>query len=531
MKVDISNEQRFIAEVDAFRFVEHDIGDILRSLDGWLAHFDADLQTRRLDCDGLTARSMLARHTSAINQALRDAAQSWPQQWAALAPARALADYFDDKALLLVFGKFNAGKSAFCNFLADRFAAQGKAVQYFHLDAGRIVETAERLKEGAVETTARLQGVRLGENLVLLDTPGLHSMTPENAALTQRFTDGADAVLWLTSSSSPGQVQELDDIGRELHRGKPLLPIVTRSDAYDEDEVDGEIVKRLCNKTAQNRALQEADVKVRAQDKLVAMDVDAALLKAPLSVSVHMAREHGDTASGLSEAGFERLYAALLAIAEATLAYKRRKPAEILLHHLEENVLGALARGLLPMLDQFDTAAQEAVVLLETRQERIASAMWRAIMPTLAGLLETHAASRDVSAVRTALSHSIWEAFSQAVSEQLADYLTVLDVSLAQIDVKEGTGFEDIVIDGADEIVGVDYQRLHEALVDAIGETLSRLARHAAQSCSESISRLVERTASLRDTLRFHEQRLRDLRGAVRSITGEVTVAHEDGPR
>ena len=49
--------------------------------------------------------------------------------------------------MLLVFGKFNAGKSSLCNFLASRFAAQGRAVQYFHLESGRIVETAEPLRE------------------------------------------------------------------------------------------------------------------------------------------------------------------------------------------------------------------------------------------------------------------------------------------------------------------------------------------------------------------------------------------------
>lgn len=96
-----------------------------------------------------------------------------------------------------MFGKFNSGKSSFCNFLADRFAAQGKAVGYFYLDAGRIVEGPKRFKQGGTETTARLQGVRLGGRLVLLDTPGLHSMTPENAAQTRRFTDSADGVLWL----------------------------------------------------------------------------------------------------------------------------------------------------------------------------------------------------------------------------------------------------------------------------------------------------------------------------------------------
>ena len=104
-----------------------------------------------------------------------------------------------------------------------------------------IVETAAPLQEGAVETTARLQGVCLGANLVLLDTPGLHSVTPENAALTQRFTDSADAVLWLTNSTSPGQVQELDELVRELRRlpamtGVPIILVTTESDAQKKAE-------------------------------------------------------------------------------------------------------------------------------------------------------------------------------------------------------------------------------------------------------------------------------------------------------
>lgn len=68
-----------------------------------------------------------------------------------------------------------------------------------------MVESDEPLREGATETTARLQGLCLGTGLVLLDTPGLHSVTPENAALTQRFTESADGLLWLSSSTSPAR--------------------------------------------------------------------------------------------------------------------------------------------------------------------------------------------------------------------------------------------------------------------------------------------------------------------------------------
>ncbi|WP_246391777.1 GTPase [Paraburkholderia youngii] len=407
MKADASHEQRFIAEVDAFDFIAEDTDALLHALNDWLAKLNAERRTGCLTCDGLHANNALAIQADTISTLLRDSVQASMQQWSSLEAVRNLADYFDDQALLLVFGKFNAGKSSFCNFLAERFAAHERSVQYFHVDGGRVVETSEPFTEGATETTSRLQGVRLGAKLVLLDTPGLHSVTPENAALTQRFTDSADGVLWLTSPTSPGQVQELDELGRELHRNKPLLPVVTRSDEYEEDEVDGELVKCLRNKSASRRALQEHDVSVRAEHKLVAMGVDKALLKPPVSVSAYVAREAGQTAAAMSDAGFERLYAALLDIAGPALAYKRRKRAEVLLHHLEENVLGNLQSDVLPLLAELGESSQAALERLEQQQEQLANAVWRGIVPTLPALLDAHAATRDVIGLCNALSQSI----------------------------------------------------------------------------------------------------------------------------
>ncbi|MBN3804390.1 hypothetical protein GXB81_15220 [Paraburkholderia sp. Ac-20336] len=523
MKADVSNELRFIAEVDGFEFVERDIGKILHSLDAWLAKLNADLHDHLLAGDGLKEQSALAAQAAAINAVLQNNSQACARQWADLESAQALADSFDENALLLVFGKFNAGKSSFCNFLADRFVAHGKAVQYFHVDAGRVVETAERFSEGATETTSRLQGVRLGEKLVLLDTPGLHSVTQDNAALTQRFIDSADAVIWLTSSTSPGQVQELDELGRELHRNKPLLPVVTRSDVYEEDEVDGEIVKLLCNKTVQGRALQEADVEARARQKLVEMDVDAALLKRPVSISAYTARMQGETPPALSEAGFERLYAALLSITEPALVYKRRKRAEIVLHHLEENVLGKLCGEVLPLLAELDAASQAARDLLERQQERIVNAVWRGILPTLPALLEQYAEERDVPAIRESLSRAIHEAFSREANTQFADYVIANEATVVTLDLDQAVGFESIVLaypetDGSlREVVAVDYQKLHAALKQAIHTSVLRLARKAGKQCNASLERLIELTGRLKNALGLHAQGLLALKSELRA--------------
>ena len=523
MKADASHEQRFIAEVDAFDFIAEDIDALLHALNAWLAKLNADLQSDGLKCEGLHANSALVREAGAINTLLRDSVHAWMQQWSSLEAAQHLADYFDDQALLLVFGKFNAGKSSFCNFLAERFAAHGRRVQYFHVDAGRVVETPEPFTEGVTETTSRLQGVRLGAKLVLLDTPGLHSVTPENAELTQRFTDSADGVLWLTSSTSPGQVQELDELGRELHRNKPLLPVVTRSDEYEEDEVDGELVKCLRNKSAPRRALQEDDIRLRAQDKLLAMGVDEALLKPPVSISAYVAREAGQTAAAMSEAGFERLYAALLDIAGPALAYKRRKRAEVLLHHLEENVLGSLQSDVLPLLAELGESSRAALAKLERQQEQLANAIWRGVVPTLPALLDAHAETRDVKGLCNALSQAIHEVFAREAERLLDDYLIEPDASLSRIELADEVGFDAIVIERAGangpvrEVAGVDYGRLHAALSHAMRDCVQRLSGHAAQRCRASIAQLMKHARNLEASLATHEEGLLGLKTQVRS--------------
>jgi predicted GTPase len=523
MNVETSHEQRFIAEVDAFEFIAHDVNGMLHDLESWLARLADSMRAHRLASPGLKDHGTLAKCAEAVNITLQDILAASAQKWTELEPAHALAESFDDKALLLVFGKFNAGKSSFCNFLAERFARHGKTVQYFHVEAGRVVETDERFKEGVTETTARLQGVCLAGKLVLVDTPGLHSVTPENAALTQRFTDSADGVLWLTSSTSPGQVQELDELGRELHRNKPLLPVVTRSDVYEEDEIDGEIRKILRGKSEQNRAEQEADVKARAKEKLLTMEVAAELLKAPVSISCYLARELDRSPAAMIAAGFERLYAALFAIAEPALIYKRRKFAEMFLHHLEENVVSAWHRTLLPLLAALNASAEHALQEIEPQTERIANAVWRSVIRSLPQLLETHSATRDVAAVRGRVLQALSASFAVETDRQWNDYGIDHEACFTQIEMKDDANFEEIVVElsqagnDSNKVVGVDYGRLHAALRQATQEHALRMSRIAAQQCRASVKQLMQCTARLQYVLNEHEEELRRLKQQLRS--------------
>ena len=82
--------------------------------------------------------------------------------------------------------------------------------------------------------------------------------------------------------------------------------------------------------------------------KLRQMDVEPSFLHTPVLVSVHTAREQGETVQAVGYSGF----AALQGIVDPARAYKQRKPPEVMLHHLEENVLGAIASHVQPALSR-----------------------------------------------------------------------------------------------------------------------------------------------------------------------------------
>lgn len=508
-------EEGFMTATDAVGFTRRDMTPVISTLQDWLSGLEQAFEDKRLGYQGLLPESLLVHKVDAINAGIAAGKQHWDTHWEALLPAQSLAQFFENKVMLLVFGKFNAGKSSLCNYLAERFAQHGRSVQYFYLDGGEIRQTDDCFREGATETTARLQGVCLGDRLVLLDTPGLHSATDENAALTQRFLDSADAVLWLTSSTSPGQVQELDELARELHRGKPLLPIVTRSDFIDEDEVDGEIVKCLCNKSAANRALQESDVTARATDKLVMLGVDIQQLKTPVSVSAYVARTNGNSQQALEEAGFTRLYLALQDIVAPALAYKERKPAEMLLHHLQEQVVGHLYATTVNALADLQHALQAEREVMALCQTRIAQLVWRDVVPEVPRLLEDHAAKQDVDAVRKATALLVADAFGKQVSTQLDGYVLA---ALPAIDIvlPAGIGYDTMAsgsTNSEDDDVG--YEKLYDALTQSVREVADDVSARTVAACDQTLQILADAVAAQQDIVASYERRLRDIRHAL----------------
>lgn len=497
----LSQEQQFIATIHAFEPVpQEDLGTYLEPLSQWQVQTISKLSSHPISVLGLKDKSIFSQQVETIQATIQNTIQKWDSQWQALAPAQSLANTFDNKIILLVFGKFNAGKSSFCNLIAQRFADQHQSVHYFSIEAGQIVPMSHSFKEGSTETTAQIQGVVLSDQFVLLDTPGLHSITTENATLTKHFTDSADAMLWLTSSGSPGQVQELEEAARELHRQKPLLPIITRSDFIEEDEIDGEIKKCLRNKTADNRKLQECDVKERSNEKLMQMQVSPLLLKDPVSISVYAAKEQGLNATALSEAGFERLYAALHTLIEPALIYKKRKPAYILLHHLEENVLGSLNTKLLPLFIQLEQALTAEQHRIQQNQSQVITTTWRAVIPSLPELLEKHENLNNNQALFDAVSIQMQSVLSEQIQLYFTDYVLTIEDYLDPLTLP------------TDSPAATDYEALYTLLEHLIHDHLKATTSKLVEQCTSTLKDLMDQVQAQQALLMTQATRLEGLK-------------------
>lgn len=321
-----------------------------------------DLLQRQLvpkfDLNGTSKKNDVANEAQALTLAVKAQVQHWYQGWHERTPMRQISQNYNDRFVLLVFGKVNAGKSSFINYLSSVFARKLDVEPFFFkVDSGEVCRISGPLQEGATETTNVIQGVELGNHFVILDTPGLHSVTPENEALTHRFTDAADAVVWLTPSTNPGLVHELAELKKEIELGKPVLPVISRSDTTSEywNESTESLITEWIPKTRKNRRDQEQDVYSRANSLMA--DRCSQLLQ-PVSLSVYCANLKNDEKSG-----FPSFYAAMTPLIHQAVQYKSKKwkiqQTSFLQHFVKHQLLHDLKPKLYSLRQQLTQQQRE----------------------------------------------------------------------------------------------------------------------------------------------------------------------------
>ncbi|HAS8389030.1 TPA: hypothetical protein I7701_19930 [Vibrio vulnificus] len=368
---------------------------------------------------------------------------SWDAKLEEASPMRALSEQFADRVILLVFGKVNAGKSSFCNYLTNLFSPE--QIKRFCFEDGKVKYFEGAFAEGVTETTAQIQGVELGSNLVLLDSPGLHSIVDENGDLTRRYTDSADAILWLTPSSSPGQVQELQDLKLELEKKKPLQPVITKSDVLVEDWCDEaqDLIQKVENKSAQVRQLQQEDVHSRVT-ALGGVDD----LKEAVSVSVHAYKTLTATSeNALQEAGLQTLFERLVVIVNEANQYKVVKAKRQMINFLDGEVLHSLNENVLPQVQELQQLLAKTTHNLRQKQNVLSSQILDNVLCEVPLIVDKHMNNRDKEAISRELNQLIEEQISNTLTQELSGYVNSIQRISGDLSSGSLGDFDDITID------------------------------------------------------------------------------------
>lgn len=393
----------------------------------------------------LSSDNKLTTLISDLTNNLKIKFSEWDEKILAASPMQDLSKKFEDKIIFLVFGKVNAGKSSFSNQVVELYKSlfPEDHIRRFALKGNEIPTIEGEFAEGFTETTAQIQGVELGKYFVLLDSPGLHSTQEKNGNLTKQFIDSADAVLWLTPSSSPGQVQELAELKYELEKGKPLLPVITRSDEMDEDidEVTQELVSTTVDKTPENRKMQEEDVYSRLQD-FKQRDSSLKDVRTPISISVHTYKLHND----LEKAGLAPLFNEMANLVKKATDYKGQKADKQVENFINENVLSFLNGEIKTQIASISSQATNVLNKLNRDRDLMTEIVKNHVISHLYQIVNKHKDSRNKNAIVQEVNSLVASTLSQEVSSRLSGFVDSLTQVSLQIDGGSIKGFEDRTI-------------------------------------------------------------------------------------
>ena len=433
-----------------------------------------DLMNRE-PATGVSQRHDAAKLVHELKSAINGAIRQWTEMLAAAAPVRGLSEKYEDRAILLVFGKVNSGKSTFVNLLVDELQRAGAGARGFALKSGEEIDAAPQFAVGATETTARIQGVEVDDRLVLLDSPGLHSVTEENHDLTKLFTDSADAVLWLTPSTSPGQVQELRDLTEELNRKKPLLPVITKSDYPDEDwcEATERITREWRNKTAENRKAQEDDVLSRTRQLGLKGEI-----RPVISISVLVYEKGGRSDDAREKTGLGRLYDCLVDLVDHANQYKTGKAEQVARNYIDEQVIRAIDQCVKPAVSNLVTGSDRWIQDLDgAKRQQIKDDVQSDALSQIRRIADRHRATQNKKAIADELVAAVNARLAEALLRELSEYVGELSRSVApllKLSAADLSDFEDITID-YERKKGAAARSVSTSVVGAAGTALGTL--------------------------------------------------------
>jgi predicted GTPase len=284
----------------------------------------------------LKSSHTLARFMSEFNGELANIMRDWLARIEKHDRNTEIRKGFTDSLVVFVLGKVKAGKSSLGNYMAygrsnpAETSITGAQPEFFTAamaqgredQAEAAIGPGGYFRVGARETTKAIQGFHV-PGLTWVDSPGLHSVTPENGALASDYADVADLIVYPMHTGAPGRSGDIAEIRALLRAKKRFLVVITQCDKSEEDEApDGTIVQQWVMKDRTTRLEQIEHVR-----RAVSTDGDAVPFDI-LSLSVRYAETHDNSPAALEESGMADFFKLLTDIARSEgVRQKRETPS------------------------------------------------------------------------------------------------------------------------------------------------------------------------------------------------------------
>ena len=268
----------FYKSLKDIKLINNSVDEKRELVKKYVSNFNANIQNLRIDENIKKQNKEISNLLEETINLIKLVSNDWLKNFDEMIEREKFRSDLSNYFIVIIFGKVKAGKSSLGNFIAKN-KLESQKVEFFKYDeAGKkqAIKKLEEIEEDSfatnnLECTVEIQGFKL-DGMAWIDTPGLGSMVKENGDLAKEYIQSADYIIYPTSSDSPLQLDEREQLKELFEQNKKVSICITKSDYKDEDECEcgsedgcencnGGMVKVLKNKCLSKREGQEKFVK------------------------------------------------------------------------------------------------------------------------------------------------------------------------------------------------------------------------------------------------------------------------------
>ena len=339
--------------------INNNVDEKRELLKNYIYTFDSSIQNLKIDENITKQNKEISNLLEETINIIKKSSNDWKENFDEMIIKEKFRSDLSNYFIVIIFGKVKAGKSTLGNFIA-KHRLDSQKVDFFKYDETGKKQSIKKLEEvdgdsfatNNLECTTEIQGFKL-DGMAWIDTPGLGSMVKENGNLAKEYIQSADYIIYPTSSDSPLQLDEREQLKELFEQNKKVSICITKSDYKDEDECEcgsedgcencnGGMVKVLKNKCLSKREGQEKFVKEEIY-KVIPKDKEY-ILGDIFSISTHTAKKGLDSSDNelFEDSNIPKFYELLTdVIKDKASKLKADTPYEGLKSFIDFNILGS----------------------------------------------------------------------------------------------------------------------------------------------------------------------------------------------